>query len=272
MKNAKIIVLGCAAFLVVLGLVLDIEALIGVPGAILLIYGAFVLRQRNKNKKAVTSSPLIHQAPQVPLPLHTPQAYAPVFSDKHIPRLEFVTVKGLYITPSDKEYDKGLSRIDNKIEKLGEMIGDACIFSYDNDPRKALKQKDKIEEYIQGIITFCEIEGQFMIDELNIRLDDINDYIQEFNDYMDNDYEREAAEYIAAQQQKQLEKKFLSDSKKTIIKTVIASDSGMTRKEICALFMPDRKNAIYRLLEELVYEGSLIEGKKGSNLHYTANK
>ena len=204
-QKALYIVLGVAVALVVIGLVLEAEALIGPAGLALVVYGAYTWHNARKAKRAM--QPANSNIPQNHIP-HIPakndnaalnkSAQTSIVSENHIPLFEWVTVRGLDIKPSESEYNKCVNQLDKKMEKLEDMVSNACIYSHEGNPRNALAKKQKIEEFLQAIVDFCQIEGEFMIEELNTRIDDINNCLSEFNDYIDNDFEKELAEYTAS--------------------------------------------------------------------------
>lgn len=271
-----------AGVLLIIGLVLGLEY-ISVPAFWVIVGCCIVLHKRKRANQTHLIPPNMqpHQetvnngvAPTAPAntPAQNVPAYSSPKSDKHIAHFNHVTERGLYIIPNESEYNRGINRIYSKLEKLGEMISDACNLAHHGNLRNLPKNKEKIEEYLQDIIVFCIIEGQFMVDELNTHIDEINDYIDDFNNYMDNDYEKELAKYNSKQEEIKAEKKMLADMKKKIEKSVIGADDGMTRKDLCALFHPDKKHTVHKFIEELVFDGKIIEGKKGNSLHYTVPK
>ena len=154
----------------------------------------------------------------------------------------------------EDEHEKEIERWRNKIDNAEVRSGD-----YEN-PDKQVAAFERWIAIYEDCRYFCESHtggDYYWLDWFD---DSYERAKKDLQDYIDNEYESVKAEWDETQRKK----RFYSSAKKKIHKVITNSETGMSRKDVYALFSPDEQSVILKALNELVSEGKIKQEKHGS--------
>lgn len=160
----------------------------------------------------------------------------------------------------EDEHEKEIERWRIKIENA-----EANAYRYDN-PDKIVTAAEKVIALCDEFRDFCYSYSGGMSYYDNNEADTKERLEQDLQDYLDNEYDSAKAFY----DEEQKHKRFLASSKRKIYNALSASEKGMTRKEVYALFSPDDQGIVLRILNQLVNEDKVSKEKQGNKLIFTA--